>query len=85
MKISPVLFKGSAEDENTYQLGLSEYNGEPTVVVLRNFKGDQTRQGQVPSGWYVSDVAWNPALCIDFGQKWYVYPTKEAWASLFAL
>lgn len=81
MKISNVVFKGN-DNSNTYQLALDFNGGKAIVKVLRNFKGDEARQDGIPSGWYLEDVVDQTSLCIDGGQKWFVYPTKAAWEDL---
>lgn len=88
MKISKIIFKGDKESQNTYQLALEQSKYDTTrqvVKVLRNFKGDTSKQDGVPSGWYFSDVYGKDKLCIDGGTNWFVYPTKETWDDLLTL
>lgn len=94
MKKGTITFNGSPDSLHTYQLALDTYksvfadstcNGITTVVVLRNWNGDDQKQDQVPSGWFFANVFNNSSLCIDGGSEWYVYPTKEAWDELFEM
>lgn len=78
MYTSVIIFKGSADDSNTYQLAYD--NG--TIYIIRNFAGDTGHSDQIGSGWHYEQVINKPALCIDFGQKWFVYPTAEAWEDI---
>lgn len=79
MKKGTVIFKGDANDLNTYFLAIDERN---IVWVYRNFKGDTNRCDRVPSGWRLEDVNNTPMLYIDGGQNWFVKPILEAWAEI---
>lgn len=82
MKIGTQLFKGDANDSNTYLLAISDDNA---VYVYRNFKGDPECRDCVASGWGLERVVNFPSLVIDGGQNWKVYPTKEAWTEIQTL
>lgn len=84
MKKGTVLFNGSGNNKNTYQLAIDQYKGKDVVKVLRNFKGDVNNQDGVPSGWYLEDVINSESLCIDGGQNWNVFPTQQAWDELLS-
>jgi hypothetical protein len=76
---SSVPFEGGNHD---YRLTVKESeSGSISIWVERNFNRCGEWDG-VPSGWLAENVKNLQALCIDYGQNWNVYPTKEAWESI---
>ena len=80
-KLGTITFKGGMNDKNTYLLAI--HNN--VVRVIRNFQGDVNKQGGVPSGWRLENCVDKGTLCIDWGQKWFVYPSVEAWEEIKVL
>jgi hypothetical protein len=67
---------------HNYRLVVKESeSGNQSIWVERNFNKGLEWDG-VPSGWLAENVKFMPTLCIDYGQNWNVYPTKDAWMSI---
>ncbi|MEG1140903.1 MAG: hypothetical protein RSE41_00330 [Clostridia bacterium] len=76
----------SVNDKYPYRLVLKEIHSPYSdsymgVFVERDFHNNNQWSG-VPSGWALEDVKYNNTLYIDYGQNWFVSPTKEAWENI---